>query len=212
MAQPLDYGLMQGTGGTHSCPCHPALRRSAGASPAHQVSGDERLGPAASHLVSGRDRHCHHRRRGDARRTGTAQAETVYVIHQSARAVTPISTITNTAGKPIRVGSGPIAIAVTPDGKTIYVANGYSDTVTPITTATNTPGKPIRAEDGPGRIAITPDGKTAYVVNFESGTVTPITTATNTAGKPIKVGKWPQAITVTPDGKTVYVANWGSDT
>lgn len=39
-----------------------------------------------------------------ARRTGTAQAETVYVVHQSARAVTPISTITNTAGKPIKVG------------------------------------------------------------------------------------------------------------
>src|SRR5215475_6432371 len=98
-----------------------------------------------------------------ARRTGTAQAETVYVVHQSARAVTPISTITNTAGKPIRVGSGPVAIAVTPDGRTVYVSNSYSDTVTPITTATNTAGKPIRAGDSPGRIAITPDGKTAYV-------------------------------------------------
>jgi len=56
-----------------------------------------------------------------ARRTGTA--ETVYVLHQSARVVTPISTVTNVAGKPVRVGSGPIAIAVTPDGKTVYVAN-----------------------------------------------------------------------------------------
>ena len=123
------------------------LRRSARASPAHPVSEDERLGPAASHLVC-----------SDpiviviiaaavttaARRTGTAQAETVYVVHQSARVVTPISTITNMAGKPVRVGSGPIAIAVTPDGKTAYVANTYSDTVTPITTATNTPGKPIK--------------------------------------------------------------------
>ena len=110
-----------------------------------------------------------------ARRTGTAQAGTVYVVHQSARVVTPISTITNMAGKPVRVGSGPIAIAVTPDGKTAYVANTYSDTVTPITTATNTAGKPVKVGDGPGRIAITPDGQTAYVTSFESGTVTPIT-------------------------------------
>jgi len=91
-----------------------------------------------------------------ARRTGTAQAETVYVIHQSARAVTPISTITNTAGKPIRVGSGPSAIAVTPDGKTIYVASFAAGTVTPITTATNTPGKPIKVGNEPFALVIAP--------------------------------------------------------
>ena len=55
------------------------------------------------------------------RLTGTA--ETVYVLHNSARAVTPISTITNTAGKRIRVGKGATGIAITPDGKTVYVAN-----------------------------------------------------------------------------------------
>ena len=38
------------------------------------------------------------------RRTGTA--ETVYVLRNSARAVTPISTITNMAGKPIRPAAG----------------------------------------------------------------------------------------------------------
>ena len=89
--------------------------------------------------------------------------------------MTPISTITNMAGKPIKVGSGPIAIAITPDGKTVYVANVYSDTVTPITTATNTPGKPIKVGKAPCRIAITPNGQTAYVANYESDTVTPIT-------------------------------------
>jgi YVTN family beta-propeller protein len=98
------------------------------------------------------------------------QAETVYIVHQSARSVTPISTITNVAGKPIKAGSGPIAIAVTPDGKTVYVVNTYSDTVTPITTATNTPGKPIKVAKAPYRIAITPNGRTAYVTNYESNT------------------------------------------
>ena len=62
-----------------------------------------------------------------ARRTGTAQAETVYVAHDSAGTVTPISTITNMPGKPIRVAGGTTAIAVTRDGKTAYVADWRAD-------------------------------------------------------------------------------------
>jgi DNA-binding beta-propeller fold protein YncE len=37
--------------------------------------------------------------------------------------VTPISIRTNTPGPPIRAGSSPDAIAITPDGKTAYVTN-----------------------------------------------------------------------------------------
>ena len=53
--------------------------------------------------------------------------------------MTPISTITNMPGKPIKAGAA-VAIAITPDGKTVYVVNAYSDTVTPITTATKYAG------------------------------------------------------------------------
>jgi YVTN family beta-propeller protein len=138
-----------------------------------------------------------------ARRTGTtAQAETVYVIHNAGWFVTPISTITNTAGKRIRAAKGAMAVAVTPDGKTVYVANWRADTVTPITTATNRAGKPVRIGEGPGMIAIaiTGDGKTVYVVSSTAGTVTPIATATNTPGKPIKiVGRGPFALVIAPD-------------
>jgi YVTN family beta-propeller protein len=116
------------------------------------------------------------------------------------------------AGKPIAVGSGPAAIAITPDGKTAYVVNGTSGTVTPIETATNKPGPAITVGREPAAIAITPDGKTAYVANTSSGTVTPITTATDTAGPPITVGKYPMSIAITPSGKTAYVANFGSGT
>ena len=91
-----------------------------------------------------------------ARRTGTAQAETVYVAHNRAGTVTPISTIINMPGKPIRVAGATVAIAVTPDGKTVYIANVYSDTVTPITTATNTPGKPIKVGNEPFALVIAP--------------------------------------------------------
>ena len=70
--------------------------------------------------------------------------------------MTPITTATNTPGKPIRVGSGSYAIAVTPDGKTVYVTSFAEGTVTPITTATNTPGKPIKVGNEPFALVIAP--------------------------------------------------------
>ena len=129
--------------------------------------------------------------------------------------MTPITTATNTPGKPIKVGGQPYsAIAITPDGKTVYVANTGTNTVTPISTATNTPGKPIKVgvnrkvtppgghsffeSPEPWAIAITPDGKTAYAISFYPCTATPISTATNKAGKPVKVGRGPEAIAIAP--------------
>ena len=73
-------------------------------------------------------------------------------------------TATNQAGEPIAVGSGPLAIAITPDGATAYVADfggGTGHTVTPIDTATGTAGKPIKVGPGPIGIAITPVSATA---------------------------------------------------
>jgi YVTN family beta-propeller protein len=131
---------------------------------------------------------------------------TTYVTNSLSNTVTPIAAVSNTPGKPIKVGKRPSAIAITPDGKTAYVANFGSDTVTPIVTATNVTGKPIRVGHGPSAMAITPDGKTVYVVNLGSTTVTPISTATNTPGRPIAVGLRPRLIEITPDGKTAYVS------
>jgi len=70
--------------------------------------------------------------------------------------VTPIYTATNTAGKPIPVGSMPWDIAITPNGKTAYVANRGSDTVTPISIVTGRAGTPISVGSSPVAIAITP--------------------------------------------------------
>ncbi len=80
---------------------------------------------------------------------------TAYVVG-SLGAVTPINTVTNNAGKAIKVGKDPVAVAITPDGKTAYVANEISGTVTPIFTATNIAGKAIRVSSRPVYIAITP--------------------------------------------------------
>ena len=65
----------------------------------------------------------------------------------AASAVTPVDTVTHTAGSPIVIGGGAQSIAVTPNGKTVYVPNGVLNMVTPIRTATNT----ARAADTGGR-------------------------------------------------------------
>jgi YVTN family beta-propeller protein len=70
--------------------------------------------------------------------------------------VTPISTATNRASRPIKVGDRPLTIAITPDGRTAYVVNFGTGTVTPIATATNTPGRPIKVAAHPFAIAIAP--------------------------------------------------------
>src|SRR5437660_756287 len=138
-----------------------------------------------------------------------AHPVTAYVVNSSSDTVTPIRAATNTAGKAIKVGHFPDAIAITPDGRTAFVVNSGSGTVTPIRTATGTAGKAIKVGSDPVAIAITPDGKTAYIANDGTGTVTPIRTATGTAGKAIKAGTAPVAIAITPDGKTAYVASEG---
>ena len=70
--------------------------------------------------------------------------------------MTPVGTGTNIAGKAIRVGYLPWAIAITPNGKTVYVVNNGSGTVTPVGTGTNTAGKAINVGAAPVSIAITP--------------------------------------------------------
>ena len=142
--------------------------------------------------------------------------------------VRPLYLASGKVGKPIQVGSGPDAIAITPDGKMAYVANGgganggpQANSVTPIDLATGATGRPISTvsaatpttvEAWPRAIAITPDGRTAYVANGLGTSVVPIDLATGTAGAPITVGIDPDAIAITPDGNTAYVADYADDT
>ena len=90
----------------------------------------------------------------------------VYVANHNSWTVTPMRAAASKAGKAIKVGHFPLAIAITPNGKTAYVADFGSGTVSPIRTATDTVGKAITVADGkgfnPDTIAITPNGQKAY--------------------------------------------------
>jgi YVTN family beta-propeller protein len=127
---------------------------------------------------------------------------TVYVFAENE--VVPISTATNTVGKPIKIKDVPTGFAFSPSGKTAYVASTdtqtapYQSWVTPITLATHTAGVPVKTGLNTYSLAVTPDGKTVYAVNFSSNSVTPIATATGTAGAPLKVGMQPDGIAITP--------------
>jgi DNA-binding beta-propeller fold protein YncE len=148
-------------------------------------------------------------------------AATVYVSYpgkySSAGELTPISTATNTPGKPIRMGTLG-GLAFTPDGKTAYI-EGPKGAVVPVSTATNAPGPPIHVPMPgylPFSITMNPDRKTAYLTfvwsigSKFSGSIVPISTASNTAGPPIWVTSarrpYVLGIVFSPDGKTAYVA------
>ena len=148
---------------------------------------------------------------GAGRATGPPLPErTAFVANAASGTVTPVTLATGRAGQPIRVGKGPRAIAVTPNGRTALVVNSGSGTVTPIDTLTRRAGAPIRVGADPRAVAITPDGRTALVTSSGSGTVTPVDIATLRAGPPIPVGTDPRALAITPDGRTALVADWGS--
>jgi DNA-binding beta-propeller fold protein YncE len=121
-------------------------------------------------------------------------------------AVTPVNLADEAAGRPIKVGTNPGSIAITPNGRTAYVTdsnaiNGDPTTITPINLATDTPEKAIHvAAQG---IAITLNGVTAYA--FDQDAVIPIATATNLPGRAIALGGIAQVIALAPDGQTAWV-------
>src|SRR5258708_21797548 len=78
---------------------------------------------------------------------GTASAAaprhvTVFVANRGSGTVSPIFTATNRAGRLIKTGHLPQAIAVTPDYTMAYVANGVSDTLPPLRIPTRTAPPP----------------------------------------------------------------------
>jgi YVTN family beta-propeller protein len=135
-----------------------------------------------------------------------------YVTNQGADSVSVIDTATNTVIATIPVGSGPRAVAVSPDGTRAYVTNLASATVSVIDTATNTVIATIPVGSGPRAVAVSPDGARAYVANQGPYTVSVIDTATNTVIETIPVGNQPSSVAVSPDGTRAYVANPGSAT
>lgn len=129
-----------------------------------------------------------------------------YVTNENAGTISRVNLTTQTAGTPIKVGSEPDAIAITPNGATAYVADHGSSEIVPVALATGAVGTPIRLSDKPNAIAITPDGATAYVIS-DAGRAWPIDLATRKVGTPIRIPTNSDAIAINATGTTAYITN-----
>jgi YVTN family beta-propeller protein len=74
----------------------------------------------------------------------------------------------------IKVGSKPVALALTANRTTLWVVDQGSDRIVPVTLTSLTRGAPIGVGSHPTSIAISPDGATALVVDRGDGAVTPV--------------------------------------
>jgi len=141
---------------------------------------------------------------GPAGQIMTPDGRTIYVVTYQGYVV-PVSTVTRTAGPPIRIGGGPQGVLMSPDGHTAYIIEPpYGVEIFNLTL--NQPAGFIRIHDAQG-FALTPNGKTLYVVNSTGSAITPVETATLTLLPPIKTrsdANGFQYIAVAPDGKTIY--------
>jgi predicted alpha-1,2-mannosidase len=135
-----------------------------------------------------------------------------YVSNYSDNTVTPVDTVTHTAGPTIPTGSGPDGVVVLPDNREVYVANNNSNDVTVISTADNHVITTIPVGSIAADVVATADGKTVWVSNYGDGTVQPNDTVTHTAGTPIQVGPNPQRLRLSPDGTQLWVPNQGNGT
>jgi len=79
------------------------------------------------------------------------------VVNYNSGTVIPIRAATNKAGRAIKVGGRPFALAITPDGKTAYLTGSQ---VTPIRTASSTALKAIASLVRPAPLALGGAGTT----------------------------------------------------
>lgn len=122
---------------------------------------------------------------------------------------TPANSVIATVDLP--KGSGPVELAITPNGKEVYVANIDGDSVAVIDTASNALIAVIIVASKPSAIAISADGSRAYAVNSGSDMLSVIHTTSKDITATIPLGNSPSMIALAPRKNRAYVTNAGSD-
>jgi DNA-binding beta-propeller fold protein YncE len=154
----------------------------------------------------------------------TPDGRTVYVQRASVSKtieVTPISTATDTARRPIAIRfpgfTLPIGIVMAPVGHALYLCNGWYPNSsqsgemfvrvnTATNTATNTASAPIEPKNFFGwcAAAFSADGQITFMGGRTD--VLPMDTATGALLAPIRMPSWMQvfSLTMSPDGRVLY--------
>jgi YVTN family beta-propeller protein len=123
----------------------------------------------------------------------------------------------------VKVGRGPLGVAITPDNTEVYVTNfgvdpelvtgGVAgDTVSVINTRRNEVVATIPVGKVPAGVTVSPDGKRVYVTNRGDDTVTVISTKRKKVIATVPVQDKPANVVLSPDGRRAYVTNFGSNT
>lgn len=107
----------------------------------------------------------------------------------------------------IAVGSGPIGLAVSPDGSFAYVANSSASTVSRIRTSDDIVTATTGVGGRPNGIAISPDGTFAYVTSPTANTIFRIRTSDNSITATIASPWNPLWVSLSPDGSFAYVTS-----
>jgi hyaluronoglucosaminidase len=137
---------------------------------------------------------------------GTGGQGIALVANLNANTVTPVDLGTWRAGRPVPVGSQPVAVSVfvsRSGAATAFVADFGSNTVTPIDVSTLRPGPPIAVGQGPQTVAVA--AGRVLVGDFGDHTLVPIDAATLRPGRPVALPVNPTGLAVGPAGATVYV-------
>ena len=122
----------------------------------------------------------------------------------------------------VKVGRGPLGVAITPDDKEVYVTNFGQDstlvpggvegnTVSVIRTRSNKVVATVQVGNLPAGVAISTDGQRAYVACRGNDEVWVLDTATHSVVAIVPVQSDPANVAFTPDGVWAYVTNFGSN-
>jgi YVTN family beta-propeller protein len=111
----------------------------------------------------------------------------------------------------LKVGAGPVAIALSPDGRLAWVAKVHGASVSEIAVNDLKVIRTIPVGNAPAAVAVTQDGRLLLVANAGDGTLSIIDLFRHLSTV-VPVGANPQEIQIPADGRLVFVVNVGDAT
>ncbi|HEY5005011.1 MAG TPA: beta-propeller fold lactonase family protein, partial [Ktedonobacteraceae bacterium] len=136
----------------------------------------------------------------------------IYVANSGTDTVSEIDPATGLVRRALKVGWGPVAIVLSPDGTRLYTADGLGGSVTALDLASGNILKIIPARPGPVALAHHPTNQRLYVICQADNSLLEIDTGALTVlNTPLAVGISPTGIVLTPDGTTIWVTLNGAN-
>ncbi len=135
-------------------------------------------------------------------------ANAIYTANSGTDTLSEIDPATGLVKRTIKVGWGPGAVALSPDGKRLYTADSQGNTVTAVDVATGNIAGLLAVRRNPVALAHHPMTQRLYVICKDDSSLQEIDTnalsVLNTLSLP--VSSLPTGLAITPDGAAIWVA------